>query len=228
MILFKRHNAGGGSFEEQRRDMVERQLRRNGIRDERVLGAMGAVPREAFVPPNQQPYTYVDGALPIEHGQSISQPYMVALMTEALELAGPERVLEIGTGTGYQVAVLAALCEQVYSVERIAELAETARERLAALDVANAQITVGDGTLGRPEHAPYDGIIVTAGAPRAPEPLIEQLADGGRLVIPVGDRFTQMLKVYVKEGDRLRERNLCACKFVPLLGAYGWPAPRAT
>jgi len=227
MILFKRHNAGGGSFEEQRRDMVERQLRRNGIRDERVLGAMGAVPREAFVPPNQQPYTYVDGALPIEHGQSISQPYMVALMTEALELAGPERVLEIGTGTGYQVAVLAALCEQVYSVERIAELAETARQRLAALDVGNAQITVGDGTLGRPEHAPYDGIIVTAGAPRAPEPLVEQLADGGRLVIPVGDRFTQMLKVYVKEGDRLRERNLCACKFVPLLGAYGWPARSA-
>ena len=223
MILFKRHNAGGGSFEEQRRDMVERQLRRNGIRDERVLGAMGAVPREAFVPPNQQPYTYVDGALPIEHGQSISQPYMVALMTEALELAGPERVLEIGTGTGYQVAVLAALCEQVYSVERIAELAETARQRLAALDVGNAQITVGDGTLGRPEHAPYDGIIVTAGAPRPPDPLVHQLAEGGRLVIPVGDRHTQMLKLYVKHPDRLAERSLCACKFVPLLGAYGWP-----
>ena len=228
MILFKRHNAGGGSFEEQRRDMVERQLRRNGIRDERVLAAMGAVPREAFVPPNQQPYTYVDGALPIEHGQSISQPYMVALMTEALELAGPERVLEIGTGTGYQVAVLAALCEQVYSVERIAELAETARQRLASLGVDNAEITVGDGTLGWPEHAPYNGIIVTAGAPRAPEPLVEQLADGGRLVIPVGDRFTQMLIAYTKQPGALRERNLCACKFVPLLGAYGWPASRAT
>jgi len=223
MILFKRHNAGGGSFDEQRRDMVERQLRRNGIRDERVLDAMGAVPREAFVPPNQQAHAYVDGALPIEHGQSISQPYMVALMTQALELTGPERVLEIGTGTGYQVAVLAALCEMVYSVERIPELAETARQRLAALGIANVEINVGDGTLGWPEHAPYDGIIVTAGAPRAPEPLVEQLADGGRLVIPVGDRFTQMLNVYVKEPDALRERNLCACKFVPLLGAYAWP-----
>jgi protein-L-isoaspartate(D-aspartate) O-methyltransferase len=223
MSLFRRHNASGDTFGEQRRDMVERQLRRSGIRAENVLDAMGAVPRERFVPPREEPRAYADGALPIEHGQSISQPYMVGLMTEALALTGPERVLEIGTGTGYQAAVLAKLCEQVFSVERIPELAETASRRLAALGIASVRITVGDGTLGWPEHAPYDGIIVTAGAPRPPDPLVHQLAEGGRLVIPVGDRHTQMLKLYVKHPDRLAERSLCACKFVPLLGAYGWP-----
>jgi len=223
MSLFRRHNASGDTFDEQRRDMVERQLRRSGIRAENVLDAMGAVPRERFVPPRDEPRAYADGALPIEHGQSISQPYMVGLMTEALALTGPERVLEIGTGTGYQAAVLAKLCEHVFSVERIPELAETATRRLASLGIANVRITVGDGTLGWPEHAPYDGIIVTAGAPRPPDPLVHQLAEGGRLVIPVGDRHTQMLTLYVKHPDRLTERGLCACKFVPLLGAYGWP-----
>lgn len=223
MSLFKRHNASGGTFEEQRRDMVERQLRRSGIRAENVLDAMGTVAREAFVPPSEGPRAYADGALPIEHGQSISQPYMVGLMTEALGLSGGERVLEIGTGTGYQAAVLAALCEQVFSVERIPELADTATRRLAALGIANVRITVGDGTLGWPEHAPYDGIIVTAGAPRPPDPLLHQLVEGGRLVIPVGDRHAQMLTLYVKHPDRLAERSLCACKFVPLLGAHGWP-----
>jgi protein-L-isoaspartate(D-aspartate) O-methyltransferase len=224
MMLFKHRNAGGGSFEEQRRDMVERQLRRCGIRDERVLDAMGAVAREAFVPAHERARAYADGALPIEHGQSISQPYMVALMTEALVLEGPERVLEVGTGTGYQAAVLAALCARVFSIDRIAELADSARQRLAALGIANVEITVGDGTLGWPEHAPYDGIIVTAGAPRAPEPLLEQLGPGGRLVIPVGDRYTQTLMAYTRRGTALREKALCACKFVPLLGAEGWPA----
>jgi protein-L-isoaspartate(D-aspartate) O-methyltransferase len=223
-MLFKRHNAASGPFDEQRRDMVERQLRRCGIRDERVLDAMGTVPREAFVPAHQRARAYADGALPIEHGQSISQPYMVAIMTEALELEGPERVLEIGTGTGYQAAILAVLCEQVFSIDRIAELAESARQRLAALGIANIKVTVGDGTLGWPEHAPYDGIIVTAGAPEAPEPLLEQLAPGGRLVIPVGDRYAQTLMVYTRRGTALREQALCSCKFVPLLGAHGWPA----
>ncbi len=222
MIFFKRRNPSG-SFEEQRRDMVERQLRRSGIRAENVLDAMGTVPREAFVPPHEESRAYADGALPIEHGQSISQPYMVALMTEALELEGPERVLEVGTGTGYQAAVLAALCEAVFSIDRIAELTESARQRLDALGIGNVEITVGDGTLGWPEHAPYDGIIVTAGAPQAPEPLLEQLTEGGRLVIPVGDRYAQTLKVYSRHGSSLREQNLCACKFVPLVGAHGWP-----
>ena len=221
-MIFHRRNPKG-SFDEQRREMVELQLRRAGIRDEQVLDAMGTVPREVFVPEHEQSHAYADGALPIEHGQSISQPYMVALMTEALELDGAERVLEIGAGTGYQAAILAALCTEVYSIERIAELADSARQRLADLGVDNVEIALGDGTLGWPEHAPYDGIIVTAGAPRPPAPLVEQLADGGRLVIPVGDRQTQMLKVYTQHGDTRRERNVCACKFVPLLGAHGWP-----
>ncbi|MBN1918855.1 MAG: protein-L-isoaspartate(D-aspartate) O-methyltransferase [Verrucomicrobia bacterium] len=210
------------SFDAQRADMVEGQLRRHGIRSERVLDVMGRVPREAFVPDRHRAFAYADNALPVEHGQSISQPYMVALMTQALELEGPERVLEIGTGTGYQAAVLAALCAAVYSVERIPELAETARTRLADQGIANVTITVGDGTCGWPEHAPYDGIIVTAGAPKAPQPLLNQLAAGGRLVIPVGDRVSQMLKAFTKRADGIREQDLCACKFVPLLGAHGW------
>jgi protein-L-isoaspartate(D-aspartate) O-methyltransferase len=222
-MLFRRRNPSG-SFEEQRRQMVELQLRRGGIRDERVLAAMGTVPREAFVPEHEQSHAYADGALPIEHGQSISQPYMVALMTEALELDGPERVLEIGAGTGYQAAILAVLCAEVFSIERIAGLADSARQRLADLGIGNVEIGVGDGTLGWPEHAPYDGIIVTAGAPRPPGPLLEQLADGGRLVIPVGDRQSQMLEVRTRHGEKHRTRNVCACKFVPLVGAHGWPA----
>jgi len=221
-MLFKRRNPSG-PFEQQRRDMVENQLRRHGIRDERVLEAMETVPREQFVPPREEVRAYLDGALPIEHGQSISQPYMVALMTEALKLTGSERVLELGTGTGYQAAVLAALCSEVYSIERIPELAQSARQRLEALGIANVTITVGDGTAGRPEHAPYDGIIVTAGAPEAPAPLLEQLAEGARLVVPVGDRYAQMLKAYVKTPDGIEESNLCPCKFVPLVGAYAWP-----
>jgi protein-L-isoaspartate(D-aspartate) O-methyltransferase len=221
-MIFGRRNADD-SFEAQRRQMVEGQLRRHGIRAERVLDVMGTVPREAFVPEHLLDRAYADGALPVEHGQSISQPYMVALMTEALELEGRERVLEIGTGTGYQAAILAALCAAVYSVERIPELAEGARQRLAALGITNVEISVGDGTLGWPEHAPFDGIIVTAGAPEAPRPLLEQLADGGRLVIPVGDRFAQTLMVYVRRRGTTSERALCACKFVPLVGACGWP-----
>jgi len=221
-MIFGRHRSDD-SFDEQRRDMVEQQLRRHGIRSERVLDVMGRVPREVFVPERHRSFAYADNALPVEHGQSISQPYMVALMTQALELQGDERVLEIGTGTGYQAAVLAALCADVYSVERIAELAEAARARLDELGIANVEITVGDGTLGWPEHAPYDGIIVTAGAPDAPRTLLDQLADGGRLVIPVGDRFSQMLRAYTKRADGIREQDLCACKFVPLVGAHGWP-----
>jgi protein-L-isoaspartate(D-aspartate) O-methyltransferase len=221
-MIFRHRNAGG-SFEAQRREMVEGQLRRHGIRAERVLDVMGRVPREAFVPDHLLGRAYADGALPVEHGQSISQPYMVALMTEALELDGDERVLEVGTGTGYQAAILAALCAAVYSVERIPELAESARQRLAEMGIANVEITVGDGTLGWPEHAPYDGIIVTAGAPDAPKPLLEQLADGGRLVVPLGDRFAQTLMVYTRQGGKTGERALCACKFVPLVGRCGWP-----
>ena len=211
------------NFETERSRMMEEQIAGRGVKDERVLQAMRKVPRHEFLPEALRGVAYGDHALPIGEGQTISQPYMVALMTEALELEGPERVLEVGAGTGYQAAVLAALCAQVYSIERVAELAESARQRLASLGVANVEIGVGDGTLGWPEHAPYDGIIVTAGAPRPPAPLVEQLADGGRLVIPVGDRQTQMLKVYTRHGETHRERNVCACKFVPLVGAHGWP-----
>jgi protein-L-isoaspartate(D-aspartate) O-methyltransferase len=225
-MIFARRTSDG-SFDEQRRDMVEQQLRRHGIRSERVLEVMGRVPRELFVPERHRSFAYADNALPVEHGQSISQPYMVALMTQALELEGDERVLEIGTGTGYQAAVLAALCAEVCSLERIAALADSARTRLAGLGIANVEITVGDGTLGWPAHAPYDGIIVTAGAPDAPRTLLDQLADGGRLVIPVGDRFSQMLKRCTKHADGIREQDLCACKFVPLVGAYGWPGREA-
>ncbi len=210
-------------FARLRKEMVQEQLLGRGIKDPRVIEAFLKVPRERFVPKRLQMYAYDDGPLSIGYGQTISQPYMVALMTELLDVDKRDKVLEIGTGSGYQTAILAELAGEVYSVERIPELAERAREVLQDLGYANVRIRVGDGTLGWDTYAPYDKIIVTAGAPKVPAPLIEQLASGGRMVIPVGPRYHQILKVLEKtwDGDVVEKEDI-PCIFVPLIGAEGW------
>lgn len=208
-------------FAEPRRRMVETQLRPRGISDERVLAAMARVPRHLFVR-GEGRAAYEDTPLPIGSAQTISQPYMVAIMTQELGLRGHERMLEIGTGSGYQSAVLAEVCAQVYSVERIPELAEHASEVLAKLGYRNVEIVVGDGTLGLPEHAPYDGVMVTAATPGLAPPWIEQLAEGGRIVAPVGDRWSQTLVIATKEHGEVKQRNGGGCVFVPLIGRYGF------
>jgi protein-L-isoaspartate(D-aspartate) O-methyltransferase len=214
-------------FAALRRDMADHQIRSRGIRDPRVLEAMSTVPRHEFVPPEERALAYSDQPLPIGEGQTISQPFMVAAMAEAMELAGNERVLEVGTGCGYQAAVLALLARDVYTVEFQAALAEAARERLARLGYGNVYVKIGDGTLGWPEAAPYDAILVTAGAPSMPPPLLEQLAEGGRLVIPIGTpEFQELRRVRKKEG-RTTQEVLYDCRFVPLLGRYGWRDPLA-
>lgn len=202
--------------------MVEGQLKPRGIRDERVLRAMAQVPRERFVPEGMRLEAYADRPLPIGEGQTISQPYMVAAMLEALACNSGDVALEVGAGSGYQAALLAELCRQVYAVEIVEKLAERARQRLADLGYENAEVVVGDGTQGLPEHAPYDRIIVAAGAPRVPEPLSDQLADGGRLVIPVGSRMTQRLLIVERYGEEIVERKGMPCVFVPLVGRHGW------
>lgn len=207
-----------------RERMVRTQLRDRGIRDERVLEAMGAIPRERFVDAEHQREAYADEAIPIEHGQSISQPWMVARMTELLAPRRGDRVLELGAGSGYQAAILAYLGARVTSLERHPELATRARDRLRDLGLdAGVQIRVADGSLGDPDGAPYDGIIVTAAAPSIPTELLEQLADGGRLVIPVGSRDQQILTLVVRSGNDWRETPHGACVFVPLIGAGGFP-----
>ncbi len=213
-----------GPEAEARAAMVSRQLRARGISDERVLRAMGAVPRELFVADDRRGLAYADEALPIEAGQTISQPYIVGRMTELLAPRAGQRVLEIGTGSGYQAAVLALLGCQVTTIERHAELAETARLRIASLNLGGAvTIRVGDGSLGDPAGAPWDGIIVTAAAPVIPVELREQLADGGRLVIPVGPRDHQILIQVVRHGDDWRDTPYGAVVFVPLIGPGGFP-----
>jgi protein-L-isoaspartate(D-aspartate) O-methyltransferase len=203
---------------------IDEQLVARGIRDPRVLDAMRRVPRELFVPEASQPLAYADRALPIGSGQTISQPFMVAVMTEALMLAGAERVLEIGTGSGYQAAILAELATSVITIERRQELADAASVTLAALGYANIEVVVGDGTLGLADRAPFDRILVTAGAPRVPGALAQQLSDQhGRLVIPVGTPAQQWLTVVVRDGDRVTETMRDACVFVPLLGQDAWP-----
>lgn len=199
-------------------------LRRLGkeIWDRQVLQAIGKVPRESFVPLESRHLAYANVPLLIAHGQTISQPSIVALMTQSLHLRGTERVLEIGTGSGYQTAILAELARLVISVERFEGLAETTRERLTSLGYTNVEVHVGDGTLGWPGGAPYDAIIVTAGAPRIPESLLDQLDAGGRLVIPVGTRFDQDLLVLTRRGASFERRNLGPCRFVPLTGKAGW------
>ncbi|MEK6233610.1 MAG: protein-L-isoaspartate(D-aspartate) O-methyltransferase [Planctomycetales bacterium] len=210
-------------FESARRKMVDEQLRRRNITDARVLTAMERIPRERFVPEETQALACADRALPVACGQTISQPFMVALMTQALRLQGTESVLEIGTGSGYQAAILSALAGTVISVERHAPLAETARERLRALGCDNVEIRVGDGTLGCPDAAPFDRVIVTAGGPQIPPDLFDQLAEGGILVMPVGDEKQQSLLVVRKRQGEPVTTNLSGCRFVKLIGDQGWP-----
>lgn len=205
-----------------RRRMVQEQLRSRGIRDERVLAVMEEIPRERFVGTANLAAAYEDRALPIAEGQTISQPYMVAAMTAALQPAPTHRVLEIGTGSGYQTAILARLAGQVYTIERIELLAQEAARRLRELGFTNIVYRVGDGTLGWPEAAPFDRILVTAGAPRIPSPLVDQLAEGGRLVIPVGPAESQTLVAVDRYGDKTIERPMMGCRFVPLVGRAGW------
>ena len=207
---------------EARQAMVEHQLRRRGIKDPRVLAAMEKVPRHRFLLHPDDSGAYRDYPLPIGDGQTISQPYMVALMTEALRLTADDKVLEIGTGSGYQAAVLAELSREVYSVERIATLAERARETLAELGYTSVTVVVADGSLGYPPAAPYDRIIVTAASPKIADPWIEQLAEDGILVAPTGDRWGQTLTRIIKHGAKLEHEDLGGCVFVPLVGEHGW------
>ena len=210
------------AFAELRDMMVETQLIPRGIRDNRVLDAMRRVPRHLFVDPSAQHRAYDDIALPIGEGQTISQPYMVAVMTQLLELAGDEKILEIGTGSGYQAAVLAQLGREVFTVERIPSLAEAAKLRFRNLSYQNVHLLIGDGTLGWPAEAPFDRIIITAAAPKIPDPLVEQLSAEGILVIPVGDRFSQQLLKLKKTNMGMSEEYHTPCVFVPLIGEHGW------
>jgi protein-L-isoaspartate(D-aspartate) O-methyltransferase len=221
----KGHGRGPAiSLEAARRRMVKEQLAARGIHDPLVLAAMGKVPRERFLSPEQAAFAYEDTPLPIGEGQTISQPYIVALMTEALTLARGSRVLEIGTGSGYSAAVLAEIAADVYTVERLASLAERAQQHLAALGYTNVHVRVGDGTLGWPEHAPYDAIVATAGGPSVPPALLDQLAIGGHLVIPVGPSpYDQSLfRIVCAAPDEYSREELEAVAFVPLIGVGGW------
>ncbi len=206
-------------------DKLERlitELQEEGITDPRVLDALKRVPREQFVPIECRPHALRNVPLPIGAGQTISQPFVVALMTQALALTGVESVLEVGTGSGYQCAVLAELSKKVFSIERFESLASSARERLSQLGYQNVEVLVGDGSLGCPEHAPYDAIVVTAAAPRVPKPLLEQLAEGGRLVLPVGSHRSQELLLHTMRSGRPVPRRLGPVRFVPLIGEAAW------
>jgi protein-L-isoaspartate(D-aspartate) O-methyltransferase len=202
--------------------MVEEQIAYRGVRDPRVLAVMGKVPRHEFMPEALRTQAYGDHAMPIGDGQTISQPYMVALMTELLALKGDERVLEIGTGSGYQAAILAELCQKVFTVERVKTLADKARATLDRLGYKNVAMKVFDGTYGWKEMAPFDAIIVTAAAPKIPDALVEQLKDGGRLVIPVGERYSQVLIRVIKSASGVTTTTSVPCVFVPLIGNHGW------
>ena len=209
-------------FERERQRMVDDQLARRGIKDERVLAAMRRVPRHRFVEEAFRERAYGDHPLPIGQEQTISQPYIVALMTALLELTGREKVLEIGTGSGYQTAVLAELARRVCSIERIPALAARARAALEVLGYANVWVRVGNGTLGWPDEAPFDRILVAAGGPSVPPPLFEQLAEGGRMVLPLGDQAGQTLTLVESVGGQMRTRGCGDCHFVPLVGKYAW------
>jgi len=214
--------SGTNDYAVRRRRMVQEQIAARGIRDQRLLAAMSDIPRHLFMDQALWPRAYEDHPLPIGSGQTISQPYMVAVMTDALGLSGGERVLEIGTGSGYQTAILARLADWVYSIEYIAALSRRAQTVLEQLKIFNVNLMVGDGSKGWPEQAPFDAIIVTAGAPVVPQPLVGQLADGGRLVVPVGDRGVQTLFRITRRGEELVREDLGGCRFVDLVGEYGW------
>ena len=210
------------NYDGARQKMLDSQIRARDVRDARVLEAIRKVPRHLFVEEALRDRAYLDKALPIGEKQTISQPYMVAAMSEALELEGRDRVLEIGTGSGYQTAVLAELAESVFSVERIPTFVPLARSRLESLGYYNVLIKVGDGTIGWSEHAPYDAILVTAGAPQVPPPLLDQLKLGGRLVMPLGPEDAQMLIRVRRDEDGFHEEALGECRFVKLIGRHGW------
>jgi protein-L-isoaspartate(D-aspartate) O-methyltransferase len=212
-------------FETLRARMVERQLRRRGIADERVLAAMGEVPRQAFVPDRLRGRAYADSALPIGEGQTISQPWIVAAICQALELEGSERVLEVGSGSGYSAAVLSRLAANVTGIERHAALAAQARRALDTLDVENVELLVGDGTLGVPGQAPFEAIAVHATAPAPPQTLLAQLVDGGRLVVPIAAEGADLLTVFRRAGTELRREEIAPCRFVPLIGEEGFSPP---
>ncbi len=210
------------NFGQERRMMVEEQLVPRGIKEPLVLNAFRKVPREKFVSTEQSNEAYDDFPLPIGEEQTISQPYIAALMTETLGLKGREKVLEIGTGSGYQTAIIAEIVKNVYTIERIISLAQRAKKTLKESGYTNIKIKIGDGTEGWKEFSPYDAIIVTAAAPKLPQPLIKQLNDGGRLIIPLGNLYSQELILHEKKGGRLMRRNFGGCRFVPLQGEHGW------
>ncbi len=209
-------------FAEERKRMVEIQLKGRRIKDKRVLEVMGKVPRHRFVEKELQRTAYADYPLPLGQGQTISQPYMVALMTQCLKLKGEEKVLEVGTGSGYQLAILAELASEVYSIERVESLSRRAAKILRELGYTKMQFKVGDGTKGWEEHSPYQSIMVTAGSPDIPPALIDQLAEGGWMVIPVGGSVSQELMVFRKRKGKVEKKNICGCVFVPLVGEFGW------
>ena len=211
------------SYAGQRSKMVEEQLVERGIKDLRLLEVMSRVPRHLFVQESLQHRAYGDTPLPIGENQTISQPYIVGAMTEALDLKGEERVLEIGTGSGYQTAIIAELCRQVFTIERLNNLSRKAQNILESLSYMNIVFKMFDGTYGWPDQAPFDAILITASAPEIPDSLVKQLGDGGRLVAPIGEADKQKLVVLTKNGDRVSSRGLGHCKFVPLIGKYGWP-----
>jgi len=205
-----------------RKRMVEEQLIAREINNQRVLDVFSKVERHKFIPEDLRPSSYADFPVPIGEGQTISQPYMVALMTERLDLKGDEKVLEIGTGSAYQTAILAELAGEVYSIERFDTLSQKAEKILKELGYVNIRLKVGDGSLGWPEFAPFDRIIVTAGAPRIPLPLTEQLSENGKLILPLGETFSQVLTLVEKKGDSSESRQICGCVFVPLVGKYAY------
>ena len=207
-------------FQVLRKKMVEEQLIPRGIKNERVLEAFKKIEREKFVPEELRISAYADYPLPIGEGQTISQPYIVALMTESLLLAGDEKVMEIGTGSGYQTAILSQLAKEVYSIERFDSLAKKTEATLKELGYLNIKIQVGDGTLGWPEEAPFDRIIITAASPRIPLPLVEQLKEGGKIILPLGDSFSQLLTLGDKKSGEIETTEICNCVFVPLVGKY--------
>jgi protein-L-isoaspartate(D-aspartate) O-methyltransferase len=211
------------TFDEQRAKMVETQLKARGLEDERLLAAFGKVPRHLFIPEEFREEAYADHPLPIGAGQTISQPYIVALMVDCLRLRGHERVLEIGSGSGYQTAILAELALEVFSIERLPELFKAVQVRLSTLGYLNVHLAAGNGSLGWPEHAPFDAIIVSAAAPRIPLPLATQLAEGGHMAIPIGIPQAQMLVQAEKRRGHLHQKDVASCVFVPLIGDYGWP-----